>query len=219
MSNRRRRSHHKHHARRRYRAHNPRRRFRRYRNPREGGSFGPIMPKYLMPALIGGVGAVGFDILWGYVEPKLPASLQGGWAATAAEVAVILAAMWGLDKALPRQRTKIGVAGLGALTIVAYNVVKGLAPQILPAGTPGLQGYMPAMRFPMGGLGRVRPAIHFRGYMPRTFSGLNDLYDPASLIGAGGRAFPAQGSGGQVGAVAPNGCALTPSADPYTWNS
>lgn len=215
MSNRRRR---RSRSRRRIRASNPRRRYRRFRNPRSGGgSFGPVIPRYILPAVLGGVGAVGFDVLWGYVEPKLPSSLQGGWAATAAEVGVILGSAYVLDKAMPRHRQGIGVAALGALTIVSYNILKGLAPQILPAGTPGLSGYMPAQRFPLNGLagGKLRPAVRFAGYMPRTFSGLGDLYDPASLIGSQGRAFPA-GAGATGVAVGANGCCS--SGDDNAWN-
>lgn len=170
--------------RRRYRARSHRRPARRYRNPM-GGRSGDLLSSYLVPGVLGAVGAVGFDVLWGYVEPQLPASFQGGWVATLAELITLWFGIKALDSMLPRYRQTIHRAGLGAATVIAYNVVEGLAAQYLPAGTPGLGGYMPQARYSMGQLGRVVGPNRMAGYMPRTVGGLRglqDLYSPAATI-------------------------------------
>lgn len=163
---------------RRYAAHYRRRR----RNPRNGQTTA-VIREFIVPALIGGVGAVGMNIVWGALEPNLPASLQSGWAASITEAATVLLAAWALGKAIPDERHAIGVAAVGALTVIGYTVLMGIAPQILPAGTPGLSAYMLAgpTRYPLRGL--AGPGL--RAYMPRTMAGLGDLYSPAPVIQSG----------------------------------
>jgi hypothetical protein len=153
-----------------------------------GRASGDLFQQYLVPGVLGAIGAVGFDVLWGYVEPQLPTSFQGGWVATLAELVTLWFGIKAADSMFPRYRQTIHRAGLGAATVIAYNVVEGLAAQYLPAGTPGLGGYMPSARYSMGGpLGRVvgPGAQRVHGYMPRTVSGLrglSDLYSPAATI-------------------------------------
>jgi hypothetical protein len=182
----------RHHVR--ARARNPRRRYYRgrrahrgyrRRNP-SGGSDRDIFSSYLIPGVMGAVGAIGFDVLWGYVEPQLPASFQNGWVATVAELVTLWFAIKAADSMAPRYRQTIHRAGLGAATVIAYNALEGVAAQYLPAGTPGLSGYMPATRFNLSGLsgpmGRVVGPGRMAGYMPRTISGLRGLDDLTTYL-------------------------------------
>jgi len=185
----------RHHA---YRAHhrNPRRRhhYRRHhyrrarRNPIGAMGGGDIFGAYIMPGAVGAIGAIAFDVLWGYVEPQLPTSFQNGWVATVAELVTLWFAIKAADAMSPRSRQMIHRAGLGAATVIAYNALEGLAAQYLPAGTPGLSGYM-ANRFSLGGpLGRVVGPGRMAGYMGRQFAGLSDLtqtpwISPGSIVG------------------------------------
>jgi hypothetical protein len=186
---RRRRHHHRAHARR-----NPRRRHyqhhyrHRRRNP-SGLTPGSrdIFGEYLVPGTIGAAGAIGFDVLWGYVEPQLPPSFQNGWVATLAELVTLWFAIKAADSMAPRYRHTIHRAGLGAATVIAYNALEGLAQQYLPAGTPGLSGYIPAQRYSLGRV--VGPGMGgLRGYMPRTFSGNGlaglEYLSPAAVVQA-----------------------------------
>lgn len=167
---------------------NRRRRFRR--NPREGGGRqeNDLFGGYVIPGVIGAVGAIAFDVFWGYVEPQLPSEMQTGWVATVAELAALWVAVKALDSAEPRWQRRTHAAALGAATVIAYNALEGVAAQVLPAGTPGLSGYMPGNRYQLGGLGRNVGRRGMHGYMPRTFAGnLGDLqYSPAATLQAGG---------------------------------
>jgi hypothetical protein len=183
-------NHRRHH----HRAHrrNPRRhhyRHHRRRNPSGlGGAGRDIFGDYLVPGTIGALGAIGFDVLWGYVEPQLPASFQNGWVATIAELVTLWFAVKAADSMAPKYRQTIHRAGLGAATVIAYNALEGVAAQYLPAGTPGLSGYIPSSRFALGRM--VGPGMmgnRMAGYMPRQFSGLGDLgyLSPAAVVQAG----------------------------------
>jgi hypothetical protein len=196
---RRRRAHRRHEYRARRRR-NPRRYYRRVhhrarrRNPIGAIGGGDIFSSYLMPGVVGAAGAIAFDVLWGYVEPQLPASFQNGWVATAAELITLWFAIKAADAMSPRSRQLIHRAGLGAATVIAYNALEGLAAQYLPAGTPGLSGYMPSNTRMAGfSLGRmVRPGM--AGYMPRQFAGLGDFtttpfYSPGSVVGPATQQF------------------------------
>lgn len=188
---------HRRSYRRRARAYNPRRRHRAYRrhhyrrrNPGHALER-DIFGAYLVPGVIGAIGAIGFDVVWGYVEPQLPASFQNGWIASVAELVALWFTIKAADSMAPRHRQTIHRAGLGAATVIAYNALEGLAAQYLPAGTPGLSGYMPASRFSLGRM--VGPGMMgLKGYMPRTVSGLRGLddvyYSPAAVIPNSGAA-------------------------------
>lgn len=156
---------------------------------------------YVVPGVIGGVGTLALDVVYGYVSPYLPAQLQTGWFGVAAKLGVILGAGFALNKFAPRLRSKTQVAVLGATTVLAYGAIKQAVAGMLPAGTtiPGLSGYgqlgayvQDFQRMPVRGMGAYMPA--------RT---LGDYYSPAAVIGAG----PAQAFNGlgRLGAYMPAG--------------
>lgn len=169
---------------------------RRYSNPRRRVNFastpgrGSIVSGYIIPAAVGAVGAIAFDVAWGYAQPYLPSSLQSGWVGTVVELAGIWAVLFGIRKWAPRQYRTASAAASGAATVVAYNALKGVAQQVLPSGTPGLSGYMPAARYPLSG---------FRGlgaYQRQSLRGLGDLYSPAAVVQS---PVPQQFGGGSDG--------------------
>ena len=124
---------------------NPRRSYRRHRNPRLFGGMGNVKSD-LMNAAFGAAGAIGLKLGWGYVSPKLPATLQTGLGAAGAQAALIMAAGWGLSKAIPRQRRAIGMGVIGALTVLVYSV----ALQYLQTSFPSLAGLGDVSDYGMG---------------------------------------------------------------------
>jgi hypothetical protein len=158
--NRRRRSHRRHAA-------------RRYSNPRRMSARTSHLVKDLaMPAAIGGLGAVVLDISWGYASPMLPASLQTGMLASLAKVGIVVGLAMAVGKFMPGLRSKAHTAAVGAVTVQAYNFMKGLAQQTIGSSVPGLSGYIPDYQ-----------PIRLGGYMPAR---LGDLYSPAAVIGPPG---------------------------------
>lgn len=155
-----------------------------------------IVGQYLVPAGLGGVGALGLDIAWGYAAPHMPAQLQTGWLSLAAKSALVIGGVMLVGKFLPRFRQKVQVAGVGAITVLAANAIKGAAQGILPATTPGLSGYIDYQSYALPG---ARAGMH--GYMPRTLGSLEDLYSPAAVIQPAGTPVPRQ-FGGFAGYVA-----------------
>ncbi len=83
-----------------------------------------IVGQYLVPAGLGGVGALGLDIAWGYASPHLPTQLQTGWLSLAAKSALVIGGVMLVGKFAPRYRQKVQVAGLGAITVLAANSAK-----------------------------------------------------------------------------------------------
>ena len=168
----RRRPSHRRHAARRYP--NPRRMSaRRYSNPRRMSARTSHLVKDLaMPAAIGGLGAVVLDISWGYASPMLPASLQTGMLASLAKVGIVVGLAMAVGKFMPGLRSKAHTAAVGAVTVQAYNFMKGLAQQTIGTSVPGLSGYIPDYQ-----------PIRLGGYMPAR---LGDLYSPAAVIGPPG---------------------------------
>jgi len=123
------------------RAVNPRR--HRRRNPRFSMSG---IKDAMVPALFGAAGAVGLDIVLGYVP--LPAALQSQYAKYGVKIAGSLAMGWAASKVLGRQK---GMAvGAGALTVTAYGILRDLLAKFVPSlGVSGyeeisLNGYDPA---------------------------------------------------------------------------
>jgi hypothetical protein len=148
----------RHHAVTRYR--------RRIRNPRMPSAAS--IKGMVIPAVVGGVGAVGLDYLWGYTAPYLPASLQAGYIGTVAKSAVAIGGGWLAGKVIGRQAAAAGV--VGALTVIAYQTIHQLiagtltAPTVsaaaaAPAATPGMSAYMPRR----GQMGWVSPGSTLRG--------------------------------------------------------
>ncbi len=105
----------------------------RARNPRF--DIKGIIGNYLIPAGIGGAGALALDIGLSYVP--LPTMLQTGIPNAAVKVAGALALGFVGGKVLGRDKGKAITAG--ALTIVAYNLMRKLVQQYAPS-VPGLSG-------------------------------------------------------------------------------
>lgn len=139
----------------------------RRRNPRRFGAARGTIKQMVVPALIGGAGAVGLDYLWGYFAPRLPAQLQTGYVGTAVKAGVAVGAGWLASKAIGKQAAAAGV--VGALTVVAYQllhqVIAGTATATAvvaaaPVATSaGVSAYMPR-----GRLGWVSPGSTLRGF-------------------------------------------------------
>ncbi len=127
------------------RRHHSRHRYRHLSNPRQISTRN-LMGEYVMPAAIGAVGAVGLKIGWGYLAPHLPSAVQSGYGAIGAQAAVVLAAGFGLGKALPKHRRGIALGVVGALTVLAYNV----AVQLLSQYAPNLAGISDYTAYPLG---------------------------------------------------------------------
>ncbi len=169
---------------------NPRRRVHRRRhNPRMLSMGRGMLGAYVVPAVIGGAGGLVLDIVWGYVSPKLPMTVQSGYAGLAAKLAVVLGAAYAMNRFVPKFRTETHRAAIGAATVLAYGAIKGAAQSVLPATTPGLHGYIDYQSYALPGAGRLA------GYMPRTLGSLEDLYSPAAVIQPPGTAVPRQFGG------------------------
>jgi len=113
---------------------NPRRRVHRARrrhNPRMLGGFsmGGIMNQ-LIPAAVGGAGAVALDVALGYLPAATPDFLKTGMGNKALKIggAILLGVVAG--KVLGRERGKAVAAG--ALTVVAYGIIKDGVGQVAP---------------------------------------------------------------------------------------
>lgn len=171
----------RHHARRRHS--NP-----RFHLPSARGMVGA----YIIPAVIGGVGGLVLDLAWGFLAPKLPPSVQTGYAGLAAKLAVVLGVAFGVNKFMPRLRVQTNRAAIGGATVLAYGAIKGIAQSVLPATTPGLAGYIDYQSYALPGAGRLNG---YMSNMPRTLGSLEDLYSPAAVIQPAGTAVPRQFGG------------------------
>jgi hypothetical protein len=148
---------------------------------------GGIVGGYIIPAAIGGAGGLVLDLAWGFLSPKLPGTVQTGYAGLFAKLGVVLAAAYGMNRFVPRLRLQTNRAAVGAATVLAYGAIKGIAQSVLPATTPGLAGYIDYQSYALPGAGRLA------GYMaPRTLGSLEDLYSPAAVIQPPGTAVPRQ---------------------------
>lgn len=115
--------------RRRRRVHALRRHRARRRNPRLFSMGG--ITSALIPAAIGGAGAVALDVGLSFVP--LPAMLQGKLAKTGVKIAGALALGWVGGKVLGTDKGK--AVTLGALTVVLYGVIKDAIATVAP-GVP-----------------------------------------------------------------------------------
>jgi hypothetical protein len=179
-------------ARRRSYAHNRiRYRARRYKHNRR--SFGMprgIVGGYVTPAVVGALGGIGLDVIWGYLSPRLPAQLQSGWVGAAAKSATAIGLAVAGGRFVPRMRRQFHVAGLGAVTIIAATAIKGALQGMAP-NVPGLSGYIDYQSYAL-------PGARLHGYMPRagTLGGLDDaMYSPAAVIQPPGTPVPRQFGG------------------------
>lgn len=117
-----------------HRVHHRRRHRRmRARNPRF--DIKGIISNYLVPAGIGGAGALALDVGLSYVP--LPDMLKTGIPNAAVKVAGALALGYVGGKVLGREKGKAIAAG--ALTVVAYNLIRKLVQTYVP-NVPGLSG-------------------------------------------------------------------------------
>ena len=122
----------------RVRARNPHRRHRRrVSNPLGLPSMGGLGHQ-VMPALIGGAGAIGVDIGLAYTAPYLPAFLQFGWGRIGAQVIGALGIAWIAGKAAGRETGKAALAG--ALTITAYSALRQVLAPTIGGSVKGLSG-------------------------------------------------------------------------------
>lgn len=131
--------HHKHRYSARRRVHNAHRRHgrRRLSNPLKLPAMGGLEHQ-LMPALIGGAGAIGVDIGLAYAAPYLPAFLQSGWGRIAAQIAAAVGLGYGAGKVLDRETGKAVM--VGALTITAYSALRQVLAPTIGANVKGLSG-------------------------------------------------------------------------------
>lgn len=124
---------------RRIRARNPRRvhaKRRRHRNPRLSANG---ILHALVPAAIGGAGAVALDIGLGYLPASVPDFLKKGIGNTALKVGGALALGLIAGKVMGREKGKAVAAG--ALTVVAYGFIRNMVKEAAPT-LPGLSGYV-----------------------------------------------------------------------------
>jgi hypothetical protein len=207
IRHRRRRNPHHHHRRRHLR--NPR--YRR-RNPRENGATG-LVREAIVPALVGGAGALVTSVALGYVQPSLPTQLQSGWF----NVAVQAVAAVGIGLLARRfiGRDRGDMVMVGALTVTAYSafvsLVSGLTSTAATTTTavttcgstvsdytpfrPRVGAYMPGNNPRMHPLGRLGGRVG--AYMP----GNNPRMHPLGRLG------------GRVGYISP-AAVLQPALSP-----
>jgi hypothetical protein len=131
------------------------------------------MRNTIAPAAMGAGGALMLDVVYGYLNPYLPVTLQSGWM----QVLVKGAAAVGLGmvgmRMLGRDRGKVLM--LGALTVTLYSALRTA---VTGMGIPGLSGYGDYTPFPMHGFGAYMkgptgtPGIQGLGYV-----------SPAAVIG------------------------------------
>lgn len=145
---------------------------RRHHNPRLLSGFRPkeILGK-VTSAAIGAGGALALDIVLGKVQASLPTSLQSGWGLTAAKVAGAIGLGWGASKLLGQEKGKL--VTYGALTVVAYGVVRKLLVDNAPAfaQSVGLSAYMSDYTaYP--NMGYTDPAPRLAAYMGPSNNGM-----------------------------------------------
>jgi len=140
----------------------------------------------LVPALVGGAGAIGVDVALAYASPYLPAFLRSGWGRIGAQVAGAVALGFGAGKLVDRETGKAVMAG--ALTITAYSALRQVLAPTLGTTVKGLGGlgdfsdYSPATNWSGGAaIGAGMGAYMRQGaYMPRPGVG---AYMPQGRLG------------------------------------
>ena len=107
-----------------------------------------LMRNAVMPAMIGGTGALVLDVVDGYVAPYLPVTLQAGYLRLIMKGLGAVAIGMVASRFLGRERGRVVM--LGALTVTAYSAIRSA---VAGAGIPGLSGYNDYTPFPMHGFG------------------------------------------------------------------
>lgn len=144
-----------------------RRSFRR--NPTGGLAMGKLSA-LIMPAVGVGLGAIGAEVIMGYLP--IPANLKTGVAREVTKGAVGIAAGWAIGKVLRQPRLGRFIQ-FGAVVIATHDAAKAFLASRL-TNVPGLNGMGYARTIPgLNGMGFVNPGSTIRlGYMP-TNPGLN----------------------------------------------
>lgn len=138
----RRRNPHRFHRR---RHHNPhRRRSRRYHNPMSLGGIKGMVKPVLKEGFIQAAGALGLDVVWGYVNPKLPASIQGSPYLAFAVKCLTAIAVGAIGGKVMKGRARD--FAVGGVTVAAHDMLKSALQTNMPTvfGTGGslsLGGY------------------------------------------------------------------------------
>jgi len=168
-----------------HRRRNPRRRHfahhrRRRRNPFGSGEISSV----LKPALIGGAGAIGLAVLYGFASPYLPSTLSSGFFPTVIQAAGALGVGMLVGKFMGRSAGN--AAAVGALTVIAVNAVTPLISSTTGGAVPGMSGFG---GLKLGGLGDFVPyrrpigAYMMGKTMPTGRRGVGFI-SPAPRIGA-----------------------------------
>ena len=124
---------------------NPVRKHRRRSHRRSNPILGGITRKIpglgmVVPAATGVAGAVALDVAWAYLP--LPANLKTGNMAFVTKAVGALALTWGLGKVVKKSTAE--AAGVGMLTIIGYQWVRGVIASMVPGlkmGEVGEMGY------------------------------------------------------------------------------
>jgi hypothetical protein len=183
---RRRNPHHRrrHHARRnphrRHRRHNPHmrvRHYRRHRNPSFSvGGIKSMVKPVLMEGFVGAAGAIGLDAVWGYVNPKLPASISGSPYLQFAVKCLVAIGVGTLGGKLFRGKGRD--LAVGGVTVAMHDMLKSTLQTSLPTvfGTGGslaLSGYGHMGAYLSGSAPIVGTATFPRTRtIPQTYAGL-----------------------------------------------
>lgn len=152
---------------------NPSRRRGFRRNPSARGLASMAFPKLIMPALGIGIGAVGSEIVMGYLP--LPAQMKTGAMRHVTKAGVSLAGGYAIAKFLGQK--KLGeMFALGGLVIAAHDVTKELILQFSPGvkfgsayrGSDGYGQYLPTggMGYYVAGQTMRRVGSGMGAYMP-----------------------------------------------------
>lgn len=115
--------------RRRRRSYSVARRSRRRRNPTVRGFVNQLQPM-VKNGIVGAAGALGLDVLLGFLQPKLPAQLQSGYGLTAAKVLGAIGV--GMIANIAGLRGRGNALALGAMTVVLHDELKKLAQAQFP---------------------------------------------------------------------------------------
>lgn len=129
--------HHRHHAARSSnRFHHKRR--RRVSNPLSIPGIPKSISGDLVPALLGGAGAVGVDVLLAYLSPYLPATFATGWGRLAAQVAAAIGVGYGVGLGFGKRTGD--AAMVGGLVVTAYSGLRQVLAPTIGTSVKGLSG-------------------------------------------------------------------------------
>lgn len=156
------------------------------RNPRMPAAIGGLVNQ-LVPAAIGGGGALAIDIAIGNI-PHIPEGWKVGWQRTALRVALAVGMGYALRYVPTIKKQTADQMTAGALTVIAYDAIKGMVQQQFPALT----------------LGAYRYEGDLSAYQPVGYSALPTMprIEAAGAIAANGAA---EGNGNGMGAYITRG--------------